>query len=119
MKKAKLIPLMLIAILFVAGCANQTPESSSADVTAANETQAESTPSVKDEVAESTSVAMEDLPCHKMPDGSLMGECPVDEFGNPYVPKESSSDHQDDPGDEAHLHKDDHEHADDSPPHRH
>ncbi len=108
MNKSKFIPLILIAIVFMAGCSSQVAENNSADVTAPSETK-----------SKAESVSMEDLPCHKMPDGSLMGDCPVDEFGNPYIPKESNGDHHDDSDAEEHLHQDDHEHADDVPPHRH
>lgn len=63
--------------------------------------------------------SLKDSPCQKIPDGSLTGECPIDEFGNPYIPKESNDDHYDNPNDEPHLHSNDHEHSNDTPPHRH
>ena len=91
--------LLLLVPVFIVSCANNTQTPSN--------TSSSHTPS-----------AMDDMPCHKMPDGSLMGDCPVDEFGNPYIPKEGGAEH-DDTGTDAHLHDDDHEHADDVPPHRH
>ncbi len=63
-------------------------------------------------------VADDNIACHKVSDGSLVGDCPVDEFWNPYIPKEGGTKH-DDTGTDDHLHDDDHEHADDVPPHRH
>lgn len=58
--------------------------------------------------------------CKKESDGTLSGDCPVDEFGHPYVPKVlQDDDYHDDTNTDPHLHDNDHEHADDTPPHRH
>lgn len=99
--------LLLSAVVVITGCSN----------TSSVDTKKQQTSSIDVD-------SMAGIECHKMPDGNLMGDCPVDEFGNVYLPGKSEThthadgttetheaEHEHAPGTPEHSHEGDHEHA--------
>jgi hypothetical protein len=61
--------------------------------------------------------SMAGVECHKLTDGNLMGDCPMDEFGNLYLPGKSETHTHSDGTTETH--EEEHEHASGTGEHAH